>query len=207
MIALAGMVLFMLLAFGLRAWIHYRHTGTTGFVGLTGEIGSIEWLGGALFVAALVAGFAAPILQLLGILSPSPAFESAPVRAVGLVLYAVGVAATLWAQFAMGESWRVGVDVSERTKLVASGPFRWVRNPIFTAMTIATVGLGLLVPNAASLFAVVALLLGLELHVRHVEEPYLTRVHGGEYLRYASGTGRFLPGIGRLRTSTRGLGG
>ena len=97
--------------------------------------------------------------------------------------------------------------MTERTKLVASGPFRWVRNPIFTAMTVATAGIALLVPNVASLFALAALLLGLELHVRHVEEPYLTRVHGGDYLRYASDTGRFLPGIGRLRTSPPAFGG
>jgi protein-S-isoprenylcysteine O-methyltransferase Ste14 len=201
------MILFMLLAFGLRAWVHYQRTGTTGFVGFTGRVGSLEWFGGALFAAALVAGFTAPLLQLAGVLQPNPAFEYPAAQALGIVLYAIGVTATLWAQFAMGESWRVGVDTRERTTLVANGPFRWVRNPIFTAMTIATVGIALLVPNVASLFAVVALLVGLELHVRHVEEPYLTRVHGGDYLRYASGTGRFLPGIGRLRVSPEGFGG
>jgi protein-S-isoprenylcysteine O-methyltransferase Ste14 len=200
-VALAGFGLFGFLAFGLRAWVHHRRTGTTGFVGFSGSVGSMEWLGGALFVLALVAGVAAPVFQLAGVLEPSAALDGMAVRAAGLTLYALGVAATLWAQFAMGESWRIGVDANARTALVLRGPFRWVRNPIFTAMTAATVGLALLVPNLFSLFAVVALLLGLEIHVRLVEEPYLARVHGGNYLRYAAGTGRFLPGIGRLRTS------
>jgi protein-S-isoprenylcysteine O-methyltransferase Ste14 len=202
-VALAGFVLFVLLAFGLRAWVHYQRTGTTGFVGVSGSVGSSEWLGGALFVLALVAAAAAPSLQLAGWLAPSAALDKPPAHAAGLVLYAAGVAATLWSQFAMGESWRIGVDAAARTQLVATGPFRLVRNPIYSAMTMATVGLVLLVPNPMSVLALLALLLALEIQVRLVEEPYLARVHGSEYLRYAGATGRFLPGIGRLQGGER----
>jgi protein-S-isoprenylcysteine O-methyltransferase Ste14 len=197
-VALAGFIVFGFLAFGLRAWVHYRRTGTSGFVGLSGEFGSMEWLGGALFVVTLVAGVAAPILQINGTLTPSAGLEGALIRATGLALYAAGVAGTLWAQFAMGDSWRIGVDASARTNLVATGPFLWVRNPIYSAMMIAMVGLALLAPNALSLLAVLALVIGLEIHVRVVEEPYLARTHGADYLGYAARTGRFLPGIGRM---------
>jgi protein-S-isoprenylcysteine O-methyltransferase Ste14 len=72
-----------------------------------------------------------------------------------------------------------------------------VRNPIFSAMTVATLGLALLAPNILSWLALAALVAGLEIHVRLVEEPYLTRTHGDDYRRYASRTGRFLPVIGR----------
>jgi protein-S-isoprenylcysteine O-methyltransferase Ste14 len=196
--ALAGYGVFFALAFGLRSWVHHRRTGTTGFVGLTGRVGSPEWLGGALFAVALVAAVAAPLLALAGVLAPYPAFDRPAMRIVGVVLWAVGVAGTLWAQFAMGESWRIGVDAAERTALVGRGPFRLVRNPIFTAMTIATLGLGLLVPNVVAALAVVALVVALEIHVRLVEEPYLTRTHGDAYRDYAARVGRFVPGIGRL---------
>ena len=195
--ALAGCLLFLALAFGLRSIVHHRRTGSTGFVGISGGVGSVEWFGGALFAVALAAGVAAPVLQLAGVLTPYPAFSRAWVYAVGATLYALGVAGTLWAQFAMGESWRIGVDAGARTALVASGPFRWVRNPIYTAMTAATVGLALLAPNLVSLVAVVALITALEIQVRLVEEPYLTRAHGAAYREYAGRTGRFLPSIGR----------
>ena len=196
-IALAGFVLFALVAFGLRAVLHYRRTGTTGFVGLSGRVGSAEWLGGALFLVALAAGAVAPVLQLAGWVAPLSAFDAGWVAVAGLALYGIGVAATLWAQLAMGDSWRVGVDPNARTALVATGPFRWVRNPIFSAMTVATLGLALLAPNILSWVALAALVAGLEIHVRLVEEPYLTRMHGEHYRRYASRTGRFLPAIGR----------
>jgi protein-S-isoprenylcysteine O-methyltransferase Ste14 len=197
-LALAGYALFLTLAFGLRSLVHHRRTGTTGFVGLSGRPGSIEWLGGVLFGVALVAGIAAPCLQLGGLVPPWTALESPGVRAVGVVLYVVGVAATVWAQFAMGDAWRIGVRQTETTALVSHGPFRWVRNPIYSSMLAATVGLVLVVPNVMSALALVALVVGLELHVRWVEEPYLTRTHGPAYRDYAARTGRFVPGCGRL---------
>lgn len=98
----------------------------------------------------------------------------------------------------MGDSWRVGVDPVERTTLVTDGPFQLVRNPIFTAMLTTAAGLALMAPNGLALGGAVGLLLGLELQVRLVEEPYLMRVHGDSYQRYASRVGRFVPRAGCL---------
>jgi protein-S-isoprenylcysteine O-methyltransferase Ste14 len=196
--ALWGFALFTLLAFGLRSALHYRRTGRTGFVGISGRVGSAEWLGGILFVVALAAACAAPALQLAGRVAPSPVFAAGWALVAGVVFYLIGVAATLWAQLAMGDAWRIGVDAAARTELVATGPFRWVRNPIYTAMTIALLGLALLAPNPVSLLALAAMLVALEIQVRLVEEPYLARLHGERYRRYAARTGRFLPLIGRF---------
>ena len=56
--------------------------------------------------------------------------------ALALYIAFGGLAATLYAQLDMGESWRVGVDTSETTTLVRSGSFRLIRNPIFAAMLV-----------------------------------------------------------------------
>jgi protein-S-isoprenylcysteine O-methyltransferase Ste14 len=40
--------------------------------------------------------------------------------------------------------------------------------------------------------------LGMELHVRRVEEPYLHWAHGDAYRDYAARVGRFVPGVGRI---------
>jgi protein-S-isoprenylcysteine O-methyltransferase Ste14 len=100
---------------------------------------------------------------------------------------------------ALGDSWRVGVPRDEHTALVTNGPFAWVRNPIFTAMLISAAGLLLLVPNLAALGAWTAMLVGLEIHVRLVEEPHLLNMHGDAYAKYAARVGRFWPYLGRLR--------
>jgi protein-S-isoprenylcysteine O-methyltransferase Ste14 len=104
----------------------------------------------------------------------------------------------------MGDSLRIGVDPGERTALVTEGPFRWVRNPIYSAMLLYVVGVALMAPNVAGLVALVVLALGLDLHVRRVEEPYLVATHGAAYASYAARVGRFLPGVGRLAPPSAG---
>jgi protein-S-isoprenylcysteine O-methyltransferase Ste14 len=197
-LALGLYVLYMALAFGLRTWLLLRRTGSSGFKGISGRPFSLEWTAGVLFVVAIAVGVAAPVLDILDVIEPLDALDSAGVRATGVAIFSVGLIATLYAQIAMGASWRIGVDEGERTDLVTSGPFAVVRNPIFSGMLPASTGLALLVPNVVAIAGVAALVLALEIQVRLVEEPYLLRVHGETYRGYASRVGRFVPGLGRL---------
>ncbi|MBA2240309.1 MAG: isoprenylcysteine carboxylmethyltransferase family protein [Solirubrobacterales bacterium] len=195
---LALYVLYLGLAFGLRSLLQWRSTGSTGFVGIGGRPGSAEWLAGVLFAVALVLGVAAPVLMILDRLEPIELLDSGAAHVVGVVLAVIGIGLTLYAQSAMGSSWRIGVDPDERTELVTQGPFAVVRNPIFAAMIPTGLGLTLMVPNAVALAGLLALVIALELQVRVVEEPYLLRAQGRSYADYAARTGRFVPGIGKL---------
>jgi protein-S-isoprenylcysteine O-methyltransferase Ste14 len=194
-LALALYLVYLALAFGLRAWLQWRRSGDHGFRFGGFAASAAERAGGMLFVVALGLGLAAPVLELLGALA---AFEALRAPALGTLLALAGIAGTLHAQLAMGSSWRVGLDPSERTALRTDGPFRLVRNPIFSWMITTAAGLALLVPNAASLVGWVALVVGIQIQVRRVEEPYLLRTHGEAYASWAARTGRFVPGVGRL---------
>ena len=197
-LALALYLVYFGLAFALRSLVQLRRTGSTGFRGISGRPGSAEWVGGVLFVVALVLGLAAPLLDLANVLDPLEALAGRGAELAGAILAVGGIALTLLAQQAMGDSWRIGVDDSERTELVTSGPFNVVRNPIFAAMIPTAVGLVLLVPNWVALVGLAALITALEIQVRLVEEPYLLRTQGGEYAGYASRVGRFVPKLGLL---------
>jgi len=186
------------ITFGVRVAIQLRRTGSTGLHGLPPDAGLLEWVAGGMFIAGLLMGGAAPILALLGVLEPIPALNGAVGNWIGIVLAVCGIAATFAAQLAMGDSWRVGVDPEERTALVTDGPFRLVRNPIYSAMLPTVFGLVLMVPNALAVAAIVALFVGLELQVRRVEEPHLLHAHGEEYASYAARVGRFVPGLGLM---------
>jgi protein-S-isoprenylcysteine O-methyltransferase Ste14 len=182
-------VVFAVMAFGVRSVVQWRRTGSTGYV-LPGRNASfVELLGAGLFILAIVGLGVAPAgnVDLL---------DHPFVGALGAVLAAGGILLCLVAQLGMGDSWRIGVDEAETTDLVTAGLFASIRNPIFTAMLVATVGFVLLVPNVWSIGALVALVVGLELQVRYVEEPYLLDTHGATYLQYTQQAGRFLPGIG-----------
>lgn len=194
-LAFAGWLLFALLAFGVRTFVQLRRTGSTGFRGISGR--GLERLGGVLFAVAVVTSALTPLAALAGWIEPVQSLLELRWQLAGVALYALGLAGTLWAQRAMGVSWRIGVDPSERTELVTEGPFRWVRNPIFTAMLLCTLGLVLLVPSTLAVAALLVLALAVELQVRLVEEPYLVRTHGETYRSWAARVGRFVPFIGR----------
>jgi protein-S-isoprenylcysteine O-methyltransferase Ste14 len=200
-VALVSYGVYLALAFGVRSLIQLRRTGSTGFKGLGGRPGSAEWLAGVLFGLALAVGVAAPVLALADVVEPIGSLDSAPVHVAGVALFLGGLGATFAAQVAMGASWRIGVDEGERTELVTDGPFAHVRNPIFAAMLPTALGLTLMVPSVVAFAGLAALFVALELQVRIAEEPYLLRVHGTAYADYAARTGRFLPGVGRLRSS------
>ncbi len=195
-LALALYGLYLLLAFGLRSVIQLRRTGSTGFHGIGGKPGSTEWIAGVGFALALVLGASAPVLALLDLVEPIDALNEVGVHVAGITLAFAGIMLTLYAQIAMGNSWRIGVDENERTELVTSGPFALVRNPIFSAMIPTALGLTLMVPSVIAIIGLIGLVVALELQVRSVEEPYLLRVHGAEYARYAARVGRFVPRVG-----------
>lgn len=197
-VALLLYVVALVVLFGVRSWLQRRRTGSTGFHGISGSPREAGWWGGVLFIAAIVLGLTGALFAATGTV---PAATPPWPQVLGLVVALLGFAATLAAQTGMGASWRIGVDPTERTGLVTTGAFRRVRNPIFTAMVVTQTGMLLMVPTWLSAAALLALVVGVQLQVRAVEEPYLARVHGEQYRAYAARAGRFLPAIGRVRTS------
>lgn len=198
-LALLLWALFGVFGVVVRVGLHLRRTGTTGVRSISGKVGSAEWLGGVAFLASIALGVAAPVLDVADLVEPIGALDGVGAHVAGLVLFGFGFAGVLWSQHALGSSWRIGVEESERTTLVITGPFELVRNPIYTAMTAVWLGLTLLVPSVVSLAALALLVTALELQTRLVEEPYLLRSQGEPYAAYARRVGRFLPGIGTLR--------
>lgn len=198
LVALVLFTVFGLLGFGWRSWEQRRRTGSTGFKGISGRPGSVEWLAGVGFIVAIAVAIVAPILQLSGVISPLTLLEETWIHITGIAIAVLGIGATVYAQLDMGDSWRIGVDPGETTTLVRSGVFGWVRNPIFTAMITFGFGIALLTPNLVAIAGFVLLVVTIELQVRAVEEPYLQTVHGDVYRDYLAGVGRFVPGVGRV---------
>ncbi|KIH99735.1 hypothetical protein LP52_05815 [Streptomonospora alba] len=195
-IALAYFTALFVVAFGVQSWRHRRRTGDAG-LRMGAPPGSVQWWGKLAFAAALLAGFTAPVAALLGV----PAlFDSGLATGAGIAVLTLALVAVPVAQGSMRSSWRVGVDSGEHTDLVTAGPFRLVRNPIFSIVAAVFAGMLLLVPNAVSAIGLVLAVAAVQIQVRLVEEPHLLRVHGDAYRDYAARTGRFVPLVGRLRS-------
>jgi protein-S-isoprenylcysteine O-methyltransferase Ste14 len=189
---------FGVLGFGWRSWLQYRRTGSTGLRGIrTG--GLLEYLAGVGFVVALIVAVSAAILQEIGVVEPVRMLSVVWVQTVGIVIATAGIAATVYAQLEMGDSWRVGVDQRETTTLVHTGVFGRIRNPIYTAIFTFGIGIVLVTPNVVACVGLILLIASIQLQVRRVEEPYLLRTHGDAYRAYAAQVGRFIPGVGLIR--------
>jgi protein-S-isoprenylcysteine O-methyltransferase Ste14 len=198
-VALVLLAVFGLLGFVWRAWLQRRRTGSTGFRGISGNIGSAEWVAGLGFVISLIVAVVGPVLQLSGVITPLPVLHADGIQIAGIMLALLGIVLTVWAQLDMGDSWRVGVDESETTALVHTGMFGRVRNPIYAAMLTFDVGIALLTPNFVTIAGLILAVTALELQVRRVEERYLLGKHGEAYRGYTASVGRFIPGVGLLR--------
>jgi protein-S-isoprenylcysteine O-methyltransferase Ste14 len=196
--ALVLFAVFGVLGFGWRSWLQYRRTGSTGIRGIrTG--GAMERLAGIGFVVALIVAVSAPILQEAKVVEPVRMLSGVWVQTAGIVVATAGIAATVYAQLEMGDSWRIGVDVKETTTLVHTGVFARIRNPIYTAMFTFGIGIALVTPNLVACAGLILLIATIELQVRRVEEPYLLRIHGDAYRAYTASVGRFIPGVGLIR--------
>jgi len=172
----------------------YRRTGDFGFRTTPG----VGRLIGALFPLAYFFVAIGAFRDLAGVATRIEVLDGPVAEGVGLLLAAAGLPLIVVAQNTMGLSWRIGVDLQERTDLITGGPFRWVRNPIYTAMVLMGLGVTLLVPNVFTFVGLALFLVAVELQVRVVEEPWLIESHGEAYRQWAARTGRFVPGVGTL---------
>jgi protein-S-isoprenylcysteine O-methyltransferase Ste14 len=102
---------------------------------------------------------------------------------IGLGFLAIALVWTIIAQVHMRDSWRIGIDTETKTELVTTGLFGLSRNPIFFGMILSLIGLFLTTPNALTgLFLILGYVL-IQVQIR-LEEEFLTKEHGQEYLNY-----------------------
>ena len=170
-LALALCILWFVSLFVFRSALQWKRTGSTGVKGFHGPVGSLSWLAGV--AASLGLGLApfAPLATLLGWPGGALFVAHIPLLLAGGALALLGMFGALLAQLSMGNSWRIGVDPAEKTQLVTDGLFAWVRNPIFSFISLSLLGFVLLVPSVLSLLVASLTVLGIETQVRAVEEP------------------------------------
>lgn len=95
------------------------------------------------------------------------------------------------AQSNMKESWRIGIDEENKTKLITDGFFSISRNPIFLGIMIANVGLFLVLPNAFTLLITALSTVSINTQIR-LEEEHLEKTYSDSYIRYKKKVRRWI---------------
>jgi protein-S-isoprenylcysteine O-methyltransferase Ste14 len=114
-------------------------------------------------------------------------------RWLGVGLGLASLPLIVWVQQALGSNFSTVLHVRQEHNLVTSGPYRWVRHPMYTVLFIHLAGILLLtanwyiggVPLAAFLLIVITRM--------ENEERLMQEKFGDAYRAYMQSTGRFLP--------------
>ncbi|MDH3298120.1 MAG: isoprenylcysteine carboxylmethyltransferase family protein [Gemmatimonadota bacterium] len=156
-----------------------------------------------MFVFARAITYAAIFIGLLLIFVPTQILESAgmtgpaamgAVQIVGMVVGAAGAALALWcvATFAaVGKGTPAPFDPPRR--LVVSGPYAFVRNPMYIGAELVLLGVALFYESLPVLGYATVFAFVVYAFIMSYEEPTLRRRFGDEYDRYVSRVPRMWP--------------
>lgn len=113
---------------------------------------------------------------------------------IGILAWFLGGALGLWGQRELGKYTRLEIAVFGDHRLVTTGPYRWIRHPLYTALLTMIAGAALFLLNAL-LLALVPFAIAIALRRALLEEELLSSGEGfgEEYENYVRRTGRFLP--------------
>lgn len=137
-------------------------------------------LTGLLVVAVLLFSFSTDAYSYL---NPFEYLQKEWLLYTGLFLVHVALIWVVIAQSHMKQSWRIGIDVKNKTALVTNGLFSISRNPVFLGMIISTAGIFLILPNAITFFVAVTSYIIVQIQIR-LEEEHLQKMHGTIYSDY-----------------------
>jgi protein-S-isoprenylcysteine O-methyltransferase Ste14 len=112
---------------------------------------------------------------------------------VALVLLALGAFLRIWGSAYVGAS-VVQSRSMHGDAMLADGPYRRTRNPLYLGTLLHTIGIAIIMPPSGAIFAV-ALLWIFQVRLALAEEPFLAARFGQPYLAYKSEVPRFLPAL------------
>ncbi|HEY2054535.1 MAG TPA: isoprenylcysteine carboxylmethyltransferase family protein [Solirubrobacterales bacterium] len=149
--------------------------------------GTRSWQGVPLRVLLAVA----LILLFSGVRAGSLDVHGTMLPVIGIVVLLCGVGFAVWARVHLGRNWGMPMTLKEEPELVTSGPYRFVRHPIYTGILTAVIGTALAV-NLLALVAAVALGVFF-VYSATVEERNLATVFPSAYPAYRARTKMLIP--------------
>ena len=110
---------------------------------------------------------------------------------LGAIMVAVGLGFAIWARRHLGGNWSGAVTLKEHHALIQTGPYRYVRHPIYTGLLLAFVGSAVAIGEWRGILSVALALLAFLLKIR-VEEAGMRKTFA-EYERYQRTTAALIP--------------
>jgi protein-S-isoprenylcysteine O-methyltransferase Ste14 len=122
---------------------------------------------------------------------PHKAQESWALAGAGVAIWLLGLAFAVWARLYIGRNWGMPMTQAENPELVTTGPYHFVRHPIYTGIILGAAGTAL----AITLFGLIAVvvLAGFFIYSAASEERYLTKMFPDAYPDYKRHSKMLIP--------------
>src|SRR5258706_16234100 len=147
----------------------------------------------ALFIGLLLIFLPARVLSWTGVARPA---ALGPVEFTGIIVALGGAVVCLWCIFTfvfLGKGTPAPFDPPRR--LVANGPYSFVRNPMYLGAGLALCGAAIFFHSLALFGYTLGFLITMHLFVVLHEEPALHRIFGADYAAYRARVRRWLPHV------------
>jgi protein-S-isoprenylcysteine O-methyltransferase Ste14 len=132
-----------------------------------------------------------------------PVLPEAPARdLLGLVLVALGLGFAVWARVHLGRNWSGAVTLKQGHELIRSGPYAWVRHPIYAGLLVAFLGTALECADACALLGLAIVLFSF-VRKLSMEEALMRQTFPAEYARYSAEVPALVPFTKARRSAPR----
>jgi protein-S-isoprenylcysteine O-methyltransferase Ste14 len=118
--------------------------------------------------------------------------ESRALECAGVGMTCAGLLFAVWARVHLGRFWSGEVQIKQGHRLIESGPYSFVRNPIYTGFLLAIVGSALTLGEARGALIIAATLTAFARKIK-MEETMLGSEFGAEFAEYKRRTKALIP--------------
>lgn len=110
----------------------------------------------------------------------------------GLVLMVSSPLLKMWSYKKLGRNWSTKVVINQRHSLITTGPYHWIRHPIYLSYLMLALGI-FFATGSLTLFSLGACFFIIDLIRGFEEEKALRQKFVAEYPQYAESTGGYVP--------------
>jgi len=113
---------------------------------------------------------------------------------IGIMMMLFGLSYAIWARVILGKNWSSAIQRVEGQRLVKSGPYRYIRNPIYSGILFGFAGTVIMLRTPASLTGFLIMLFAYIYKIKK-EQTFLIQEFGKEYTDYISESWALIPFI------------
>lgn len=120
--------------------------------------------------------------------------DNLTVQYTGVVILITSLLFAVWARVTLGRNWSGAIQKVEGQRLVRSGPYKYIRNPIYTGIIFGFFGTFITFGTMASLVGFIIILLIYIIKINN-EQKFLMKEFGEEYRKYIAESWALIPFI------------